>query len=439
MSSPSLTLSRLQAAVAGEAVAIRARTRLQPAGGPGDKVFPPTYAVSQGLKYAVEERVLPTGASRTVLLDSVQSQANRMEESLRAAWEAGELDIPVIAVDFSGEGDIADIGRITTLDMPHRIADAILRDSVTPAGVLFRQTPIGQSFTHAKVTAATALFRSCPAALVFGVWDSTGPKGGLGAKFPRALVSEIVAIDAQAGVKTASRIDPLAIEAVPIYIDAGDPTQYTANPDLARKLASGAPEPFSRSAAEADKSKGKDKDAKDEKKSDSKDKEKGKASAANHSNIAPSIDAAAGGITMAYATQTSVLSLVGLRRLRFPLPSDGGVVFPPATEQAARTALAALGIAAIVLQRTFGQDLRSRCLLVPEGPTTFELLAPDGSTPEPFTMDRAGALALVKEAAAAAAAAGLAWERAPLTLKPAPRLADLIRRSRKLSESTAAE
>ena len=58
---------------------------------------------------------------------------------------------------------------------------------------------------------ATALFKVCPTGLVFGLWDSTGPKGGLGAKFQRALVSEIVGINAANGAKTASRIDPLNI------------------------------------------------------------------------------------------------------------------------------------------------------------------------------------------------------------------------------------
>lgn len=44
MSSPStLTLSALTDAVAGGAVAIRAITKLLPAGGATDKVFPPTY------------------------------------------------------------------------------------------------------------------------------------------------------------------------------------------------------------------------------------------------------------------------------------------------------------------------------------------------------------------------------------------------------------
>jgi len=51
-----------------------------------------------------------------VLIDSVQSQANRLEEALKVAREAGSaVAFPAIAVDFAGT-DVADVGRITTLD-----------------------------------------------------------------------------------------------------------------------------------------------------------------------------------------------------------------------------------------------------------------------------------------------------------------------------------
>ena len=55
-----LTFERLRSAVAGDAVALRSRMTLQPAGGEGDKVFPPSYAVDGRAdhKYAVEERRL---------------------------------------------------------------------------------------------------------------------------------------------------------------------------------------------------------------------------------------------------------------------------------------------------------------------------------------------------------------------------------------------
>ena len=41
---------------------------------------------------------------------------------------------------------------------------------------------------------ATPLFKHAPHCLVFGMWDSTGPRGGAGFKFSRALVSEIIGV-----------------------------------------------------------------------------------------------------------------------------------------------------------------------------------------------------------------------------------------------------
>ncbi|MBI2566092.1 MAG: type I-U CRISPR-associated protein Cas7 [Candidatus Schekmanbacteria bacterium] len=118
------------------------------------------------------------------------------------------VSLPLIEVDFS---EFPDIGKVSSLEAPHRIADAILRDSVDASGVKFRDTAVGSSFVDASPANATGLFEWCPTALVLGMWDSTGPKGGKGAKFPRAIASEIVGIDVQTGVRTQSRIDPLQI------------------------------------------------------------------------------------------------------------------------------------------------------------------------------------------------------------------------------------
>ena len=73
-----ITLESLKKAVAGEYTAIRRVTRMEAL---GEKVFPPTY---EGGEYAEEQRQVRNekGALQmveTVLLDSVQSQANRME------------------------------------------------------------------------------------------------------------------------------------------------------------------------------------------------------------------------------------------------------------------------------------------------------------------------------------------------------------------------
>jgi CRISPR-associated protein Csb1 len=80
----SLTFNQLRDAVVGPAAALRLVQRLQPAGGLGDKVFPPTYA---GAVYAVEQRRLGKDTIDVVLLDSVQSQANRLELALQQAYD----------------------------------------------------------------------------------------------------------------------------------------------------------------------------------------------------------------------------------------------------------------------------------------------------------------------------------------------------------------
>lgn len=412
-----LSIDELTSLVRDKGAAIRVRQQLQPAGGKGDKTFPPTYATGdRTLKYAIEERRIDGADVATVLLDSVASQANRIEEALQAAWEARQLDFPVIGVDFRGDSELADLGAVTTLHAPHRIADAILRDATNLDGdTLFRDTEPGRAFTDATTRNATAVYLLCPTALVLGVWDSTGPKGGLGAKFQRALTSEIVGIGARPGAKVGSRIDPLGIQAnVDVFHRKDDENDWTIDEGDAKKE-KGKPVPFSRKGAEG----------------------KGKPSAVNHSNVAPTIDNFAGGVTFDYAVQTIVLSFPALRRLRFatgldrrPLPDQ------PASELAARTALAALAVASIVHLRARGYDLRSRCLLVPDGDLVLDVVDNTGKV-EPRTLDVAGANDLVAKASAASRAAGLAWEREPIKLKPAPKLVALIKRSR--AEAAAGE
>jgi CRISPR-associated protein Csb1 len=245
------------------------------------------------------------------------------------------------------------------------------------------------------------------------VWDSTGPRGGLGAKFQRVLVSEIVGYDVVAGVKTASRIDPVAIErkAGPIYEAKSDSTEWTSF-EAEAATEKGKPKLFSRKGAG----------------------DKGWPAAINHGNIPPTIDDEAGGVTMAYAEHTAVLSLAGLRRLRFQQKADGSAIADAerdGAETAARTALAALGLAGLVYQRKNGYDLRSRALLVASAPLAFDLLTGDGGEPQRFVLDDPAAL--VREACDAATAVGLPWNTSPVKLVPTPKLAHLIVESRKLT------
>lgn len=413
-----LTLELLTQAVAGGASAIRAVTTLQPAGGQGDKVFPPTYATDgRESKYALEKRRIGEREVQTVLLDSVASQANRMEEGLLQAWRDELIAIPVVLVDFSGESGLEDLEQITSLQAPHRLADALLRDSLLD-GELFRDSGPGKAFTAASVRDAGALFRYCPTALVFGMWDSTGPKGGLGSKFERAITSEIVGIDVITGVKVGSRIDPAQIEKVQVYESSEEGEGWTVDEGRA-VMDKKKPKLYARVGEKA-----------------------GKPSEINHGNVTPTVDTQAGGVTMSYAQQTTVLSMAALRRLRFPVDNQGDRLDGRErrdAELAVRTTLAALAIMGVVAMREQDYDLRSRCVLIPQAPLELELLSRDGGEPVKHSLGFEQAADLLRAASEAASAHGYGWDEAPIEMVPAPKLAQLIRRSRGLALHQEAE
>ena len=430
-----LTLEQLSKAIEGRTVAIRSTTRLEPIGGPTDKVFPPTFGdetyvpeplaferkvPSRRTKYALEWRRIDGQSVLCVVLDSVASQANRLEEALLRAYDAGRLRFPLVRVDFTHlthDDPALDLstlggdGYLTALEAPHRLADALLRDSLLD-GTPFRASKPGRAFTDASPSNATALYKFCPTALLLGIWDSTGPKGGLGSKFQRALASEIVGVGVELGVKAKSRIDPAGIEKTDVY-EAADPEQeWTTDPDKAKKK-SGKPVLVKRGG---DKS--------------------GKPSVINHGNVTPGLDAAAGGVTLDWAEQVSVLSLPALRRLRFPTNVEGERLDREsqlAAERAARTALAALALAAQVEQRQDGYDLRSRCAFRPLSPHSFEFLSGDGGAPEAFILSTDAAQKLVADASKAAAGFGMSWPSEPIDLVPSEKLVALIRHSRALT------
>jgi CRISPR-associated protein Csb1 len=415
-----LSLQAINTAIKNGSAAFRCRTRLYPVGEATDKVFPPTYA---GGVYAVEDRRVDGQVVRCVVLDSVQSQANRMEDLLQdaflpnwrelpeATWEAPkQCELPIIAVHVPNHG------WITSLTAPHRIHDAILRDCEMAkendkSKVRFRDSNMGKEIVAARLYDATAFYRYCPTALLFGTWDSTAGEGLNSAKVPRAIVSEIVGVDAVAGVRTASRIDPLGIErtAATIYRRKdGDWAAKIQGPDGQERLIGA--------------------DSEDEiernKQGLKKFGQKGRPSDINHGNIPPdlvrfdqkevrdqgldrlpdilqdqplklnyrlesrdgrvstelSFDRSRirgnavkpGGVTVAYALHTWVLSLNQLRRLRFPA-KNGKADEKDNRNDALRTVLAALGVYALSLQVEQGYWLRSRCELVRENASSLTL------------------------------------------------------------------
>ena len=278
--------------------------------------------------YAWEQRRIDGVIVPTVLLDSVPSQANRMEDALMEAYRDGKIKFPLLQVDLSKHPDI---GTITALELPHRIADATLRESLID-GVKFRDSYVGKELTAFALRNATGVFQYCPTALVFGFWDSAISEGGSGNKVQRSISSEINAFYAEKGVRTASRLDPLF--------------KTQSNPVIYQKNGGG----WTANLEEAeidDKSK--------------KPKIYKKLSEMNIGNIPPDLvrynpkedkkplrtmyeeirvgDVLPGGVTFEYALQTTVLSLPALRRLRFRV---NGTDSPSSTNDAARTVLVAL-------------------------------------------------------------------------------------------------
>jgi len=395
----------------------------------------------------MEKRIDPaTGEERQcVLLDSVQSKTNRMELVLLEARRANRVALPLLVTRFD-QDELPRKFTVISLDAPHRVADALFRDSRL-GGVIFRKSDTGRVLDTADIRNASGLFGLCPTALVFGLWDSTGPRGGLGAKFQRALVSEIIGYDAVAGVKTSSRIDPAGIQkgAGPVFrTQSGDWTLFEEN---AKQDAEGKPILYKLG------SKGQEVPYDREKGNDIPDR--GRPSVINHGNVTPDYDYVKdsknqiqyetkfdesghevnirrrilGGFTISKAVQTTTLSLAVLRRLRFPL--GGAADSEHEVDLAARTALAALGLAAGTLARN-DMDLRSRCHLFAEGASVWQLLDRPGETPREFALDRDASLGLLNDAIEVAKGTGLPWEGV-IELTPSPDLVELVRRSQKLA------
>jgi len=398
--SETLSLKDLHAAVVGSAAAFRSITRLQPVEGVGGKIFPATFA---GGVYATERRRLDDGSEvNCVLLDSVQSQSNRAEEALKHAVESGKIALPLIEVDFSKANDqlLKPIESLSTLDVPHRLADAILRDSLAEDGVRFSQSSYAKRWGRSNLWNATAIYELCPTALVFGMWGSPLKPGGLGAKFERAYVSEIFAVDVVANgaagrereerkdlvdKRAGFRIDPLEIK----------------KDILLRQTENGG---FEVGVGKL------------------------RPSELNHGNIILPENGNVG-VRCRYAEQTTVVSLGALRKLQFPVEGKD----EKAVNNAGRTVLAAIGLCAGVLAAEAGTSLRSRCSLWPEADREWALLDKPGVNPRTFRVSGEQATALLNEAVKFAKGAGLDWMEKKLTLTPSDELVRLVKQSQELA------
>ena len=384
-------LERIEQAVsiASDDAGVRITATYQPSGGPGTKVFPPTYAFGDD-RYAMENRYDPSGTLRkTVLIDSFQSQANRCELAILDAVDEGLLAVPYLSL--IGEVPMQDGGgtipiRITSLEAPHRGPDAYFRDSEDESGVEFDKTPIGSELRAADVRNARAFFQYVPSDLIYGFWDSQ--RGGRGVKLARAYTSEMFAWDPEEGRRGAGRLDPMNIpSSVRIAFPEKSPGEFVVLGDSAVP----------------------------------KGMKQKKPSEAGHGN-ALSKDGANPGVSVTGVQRSAFVSAAAFARLQFP-PATGGS--HTAANVAARSVLFALALAGDRL--AFDRPavlLRSGCELVPE--TSSLSWVTSGGGEEPFELSKSSALELVRLASQRAAAAGIGWASEPTILRPKKNLLALI-------------
>lgn len=153
------------------------REFLEPIEGPDGVLFPATYAAAEDKKvfpggYNIDP---PEGDKNVCLVDSVGSQANRIEPLFAKAGFAHL--VPQIYVK-AGEKSIS------ILEAGHRAGDALVR--CTPL-----QKQIQDAFKAVLKGNAELLAKIAPTSLVFGVWDSRDTQ----AKLPRLVSSTIRAFD----------------------------------------------------------------------------------------------------------------------------------------------------------------------------------------------------------------------------------------------------
>ena len=177
----------------GRVAGICIESDLSPIGGAGASVNPAIYS---GHKYQHDKRwensdtLVP---SDVIVLDSIPSQANRLEAALDST--ADHSGIPRFVLDLSND-EFVHLPphlprRISSLMFPHRNADAYLRDSLID-DVPFPHSDLGCDILSATATEAAALMAWFPQALLYGFWQSHLGKNRSQAKHARVWNSEIV-------------------------------------------------------------------------------------------------------------------------------------------------------------------------------------------------------------------------------------------------------
>jgi CRISPR-associated protein Csb1 len=159
-------------------VAVLIRQYLEPAAGDGAVIFPATFAPPEGSNEVPGYVIDSLSSGGVCLIDSVGSQANRLEPIfLRTEYK--EL-IPDVTVRVNSR-------EVSILKAGHRAADAVIRFSNL-------RPEFDRAFlAYRDEGNAEPLAKLAPTSLVFGAWDSRET----GAKVPRLVESTVRAYGAE--------------------------------------------------------------------------------------------------------------------------------------------------------------------------------------------------------------------------------------------------
>jgi CRISPR-associated protein Csb1 len=177
------------------------REHLMPVEGHDGVIFPATFAAGDNFPGGYNIDPL-TGEKNVCLIDSVGSQANRMEP-IFAKEEYANL-VPQIVI-HAGEKEV------NLLEAGHRAGDAIVRCSSL-------QKELQDAFKEVQRGNAEPLAKIAPTSLVFGVWDSRDTQ----AKLPRLIASTIRAYDVRKLTRSAQFVPATEYIALGLLEDTDD-------------------------------------------------------------------------------------------------------------------------------------------------------------------------------------------------------------------------
>ena len=184
-------------------VALHLGQELLPVEGRGAPFFPPTFAMDA--KYNIDE--LADG-TQVALVDSVGSQANRMEP-LFLRDDLRDL-VPQVTIRY-GDEDKGTAGALSLLEAGHRLGDAVIRCTELAEEAQ-------RAFLALKRGDPEPIARLAPTSIVFGAWDSRDT----GAKIPRLVQSVIRAWGASRLTRSAQFVPALDYESLDVIAAEDD-------------------------------------------------------------------------------------------------------------------------------------------------------------------------------------------------------------------------